>query len=47
MKAYQPEQVLIGRFELPALEAYLQENYHLILGREPDLVLYVRKDLLD
>jgi hypothetical protein len=46
VKTYQPEQVLIGRFELPALEAYLLENYHLMLEREDELGLYVRKDLL-
>ena len=47
VKTYQPEQVLIGRFELPALDAYLRENYHLMLEREGDLALYVRKDLLN
>jgi 4-amino-4-deoxy-L-arabinose transferase-like glycosyltransferase len=46
VKIYQPEQVLIGRFELPALEAYLLENYILILEREDELGLYIRKDLL-
>jgi hypothetical protein len=43
---YQPEQVLIGRFELPRLEQRLAENYLLILEREGDLKLYVRADLL-
>jgi hypothetical protein len=43
---YKPEQVLIGRFELPALEQSLLENYALILEREQELKLYVRKDFL-
>jgi 4-amino-4-deoxy-L-arabinose transferase-like glycosyltransferase len=43
MHAYQPEQVLMGRFEIPALEAYLKENYTLIRSEE-DLRLFLRND---
>lgn len=46
VKEYTPEQVLIGRFELPRLEQSLLENYALILEREQELKLYIRKDLL-
>lgn len=43
---YHPEQVLIGRFKLPLLEAHLSESYLPILEREGDLRLYARLDLL-
>jgi hypothetical protein len=43
---YQPEQVLIGRFDLPGLEQHLAEGYLPILEREEELRLYVRMDLL-
>lgn len=46
VKEYQPEQILLGRFEFPALEPYLQERYVLILERPDELELYIRKDLL-
>jgi hypothetical protein len=46
VREYSPEQVLIGRFEFPALEQSLLENYALILEREQELRLYIRKDLL-
>jgi hypothetical protein len=46
VKQYQPEQVLIGRFELPLLEQYLTGSYLPILDREGELRLYVRADLL-
>jgi hypothetical protein len=45
MRAYQPEQVLMARFEIPALEEYLQKNYTLILSVEY-FRLFLRKDLL-
>jgi 4-amino-4-deoxy-L-arabinose transferase-like glycosyltransferase len=41
-----PEQVLIGRFEFPALEAYLQQDYKLVLARDDTTKLYIRQDLL-
>jgi 4-amino-4-deoxy-L-arabinose transferase-like glycosyltransferase len=44
MKEYHPEQVLMARFVIPALEAYLQENYTLILSEE-FFRLFVRNDL--
>jgi len=44
MRAYHPEQVLMARFEIPALEAYLQENYTLTLSVEY-FRLFIRNDL--
>jgi len=44
MREYHPEQVLIARFEIPALEEYLQENYTLILSVEY-FRLFLRNDL--
>jgi 4-amino-4-deoxy-L-arabinose transferase-like glycosyltransferase len=46
VREYTPEQVLIGRFKLPRLEQSMLENYALILEREQELKLYIRKDLL-
>lgn len=45
MHEYQPEQVLMARFEIPALEEYLQENYTLILSVEY-FRLFLRNDLV-
>jgi hypothetical protein len=44
MRKYNPEQVLMARFEIPALEEYLQENYTLILSAEY-FRLFLRNDL--
>jgi len=44
MREYQPEQVLMARFEIPALQAYLQENYTLILYVEY-FGLFLRNDI--
>jgi len=44
MREYHPEQVLMARFEIPALEAYLKENYTLILSVEY-FRLFIRNDL--
>src|SRR5690349_13759246 len=44
MREYRPEQVLIARFEIPALEKYLQENYTLIVSVEY-FRLFIRNDL--
>jgi 4-amino-4-deoxy-L-arabinose transferase-like glycosyltransferase len=44
MRNYQPEQVLMARFQIPALEAYLQEHYTLILSVE-FFRLFLRNDL--
>ncbi len=46
LERYQPEQVLVGRFELPLLELHLAGSYLPILEREGELRLYVRADLL-
>ena len=44
MRQYRPEQVLMARFEIPAIEAYLKENYTLILSAEY-FRLFLRNDL--
>ena len=44
MREYHPEQVLVARFEIPALEEYLKENYRLILSVEY-FRLFLRNDL--
>jgi hypothetical protein len=43
IKELKPRQVLMGRFQFPELEAYLMENYQLILSRG-DQHLYLRVD---
>jgi hypothetical protein len=44
MDKYRPEQVLMGRFVIPALETYLKKNYTLVM--DPGyLRLFVRNDL--
>lgn len=45
MREYQPEQVLMARFEIPALEAYLEENYTLMFSPE-FYRLFLRNDLV-
>ena len=45
MREYQPEQVLMARFEIPALEEYLRENYTLMLSPE-FYRLFLRNDLV-
>jgi 4-amino-4-deoxy-L-arabinose transferase-like glycosyltransferase len=44
IRRYRPEQVALGRFELPAVDAYLQQNYTLVY-KLTDHRLYVRGDL--
>ena len=44
MVEYQPEQVLMARFNLPTLEEYLQDNYTLIYSPEY-FRLFLRNDL--
>lgn len=44
MRDYHPEQVLMARFVIPELEAYLQEHYTLVSSPE-FFRLFVRKDL--
>jgi 4-amino-4-deoxy-L-arabinose transferase-like glycosyltransferase len=45
MREYHPEQVLMARFEIPALEVYLEEHYTLILSAE-FFRLFIRNDLM-
>jgi len=44
IEQYQPEQVALARFELPQVEAYLQQHYRLVYHLT-DHRLYVRSDL--
>jgi 4-amino-4-deoxy-L-arabinose transferase-like glycosyltransferase len=44
MREYHPEQVLMARFQIPALEAYLQEHYTLVLSVE-FFRLFLRNDI--
>jgi hypothetical protein len=44
MREYRPEQVLMARFDIPALEHYIEQNYTLILSAEY-FRLFIRKDL--
>jgi 4-amino-4-deoxy-L-arabinose transferase-like glycosyltransferase len=44
MRDYRPEQVLMARFDIPALDAYLQENYTPVLSVEY-FQLFIRNDL--
>lgn len=44
MREYRPEQVLIARFTIPALEEYLKENYTLVLSVE-FFRLFLRNDI--
>jgi 4-amino-4-deoxy-L-arabinose transferase-like glycosyltransferase len=44
MREYHPEQVLIARFVIPALEEYLKKNYTLIVSPE-FFRLFIRNDL--
>lgn len=43
---YQPEQILLGRFSLPGLDAYLAAHYQIVARKEDFLKLYIRNDLL-
>lgn len=47
VKDYRPEQVLLGRFDFPDLEAHLNENYSLELDKPGEYSLYIRLDVLD
>jgi len=44
MRDYRPEQVLMARFDIPALEHYIEQNYTLILSAEY-FRLFIRNDL--
>jgi hypothetical protein len=43
VKKYQPQQVLLGRFEFPLLESYVREHYRIIHETE-SLTLYIQND---
>ena len=45
LRAYNPEQVMLARFNLPLLDEYLALNYSLVASPE-FFRLYIRKDLL-
>jgi len=44
IETYQPEQVFIGRFDLPEVERYLQDHYLQVYYRG-DMYLYIRSDI--
>jgi hypothetical protein len=44
---YEPEQILIARFDLPNLEMAIADHYSLEEQKDGDFRLYVRRDLLD
>ncbi len=44
LQQYTPEQVLLGRFRYPEVEAYLDENYH-VVHQDDQTKLYIRNDL--
>lgn len=44
IETYQPEQVFIGRFDLPEIKQYLQDHYFEIYDRG-DMYLYIRTDI--
>jgi hypothetical protein len=44
VRKYMPEQVLLGRFTYPSLEAFLEQHYRVIHSKE-GMKLYLRKDL--
>ena len=44
IERYHPEQILIGRYHFPNLEAYLNENYVLDLEKEGEIKLYLWPD---
>ena len=46
IQRYQPEQVLLGRFDVLVDEPYLVEQYELIFDRK-DIRLYLRRDLAE
>lgn len=43
VQEYKPEQVLLGRFQYPLLESYLEEHYRIIHDRE-NIRLYIRNE---
>lgn len=44
IEAYDPEQILLARFDLPKIRSYAEDHYHLVDEHDGDL-LFVRKDL--
>jgi 4-amino-4-deoxy-L-arabinose transferase-like glycosyltransferase len=44
VRNYMPEQVLIGRFNFPSLQTFLEQHYRVIHSKE-GMKLYLRKDL--
>ncbi len=44
IREYNPEQVLLGRFQFPVIEIYLRRGYRLVYFKD-DMKLYVRNDL--
>ncbi|MFN2197552.1 MAG: ArnT family glycosyltransferase [Anaerolineales bacterium] len=45
LRKYQPEQVLLGRFDYPSIDGYLDLNYH-IVHTDDEIKLFIRNDLV-
>jgi hypothetical protein len=43
VREYQPEEVLIGRFNFPLLESYLAEHYQ-VIHQTGNKILYIRNE---
>jgi hypothetical protein len=44
LRKYQPEQVLLGRFDYPSIDGYLDLNYH-VIHTDDEIKLFIRNDL--
>jgi 4-amino-4-deoxy-L-arabinose transferase-like glycosyltransferase len=46
LETYKPEQVLIGRFSIPAAEIYMRDRNFVRVDEAPNARLYIRKDII-
>jgi len=44
IQKYDPEQILLGRFDIPVLENYVEEHYKQVLSQK-GITLYIRSDI--
>lgn len=45
IRKYQPEQVMLGRFQYPLVERYVAQGYRLIYFKDDQMKLYIRQDV--
>ncbi len=45
IRQYQPEQVMLGRFQYPLVERYVAQRYRLIYFKDDQIKLYIRRDV--